>query len=244
MKLDFIPIKTRIFQPPKDELWDILDALETVDGDIIFITSKIMAIHQGRCIKKDKNNPTQKIDLIKQEATHYLAYQNRGGFNVNITITDNVLMLAAGIDESNANDHYILWPKEIDKLCREIRGRLVKKHGIKNLGVIATDSHTTPLRWGVTGITLGLSGVNPLEDVRGETDIFGRKMNLTQVNVIDPLTSIAVLLMGEVAEQTPIVILRGYNGIQFDAMADMSSFKIPPEQDLYKPLLDVLPPLV
>jgi F420-0:gamma-glutamyl ligase len=50
----------------------------------------------------------------------------------------------------------------------------------------------------------------------------------------------AVLLRGEGAEQTPIVILRGWKGIEFDESGSMADFKIPPEKDLYKPLLDVI----
>ena len=238
MKFEFIPIKTRIVMPPKDEIWDILDSLEIKDGDIIFITSKIMAIHQGRCIQKDK---ADKQELIKKEASHYLPYMHSGGFNVNLTITDNILIAAAGIDESNANGHYILWPKNVDELCADIRSHLVKKHSVKNLGVISTDSHTMPLRWGVTGITIGLAGVKPLKDIRGEKDIFGtHEMKCTQVNLVDPLTSMAVLLMGEGAEQTPIVILRNYKGIEFCKTGNMDDFKISPEIDLYQPLLKCL----
>ena len=62
------------------------------------------------------------------------------------------------------------------------------KHHLTQLGVVATDSHTTPLRWGVTGIAIGLAGVEPLRDIRGEPDLFGRLMHLTKVDLIDPLT--------------------------------------------------------
>jgi len=237
MKLEFIPIKTRIVHPPKDEIWDILDSLKVKDGDIIFITSKIMAIHQGRCVPKDKANKQQ---LIEQEATHFLPYKHPDGFNLNLAIVNNTLLPAAGIDESNSDGHYILLPKDIDAFCNEIRVRLINKHRVKNLGVVCTDSHTTPLRWGVTGITMGLSGIKQLNDIRGHKDIFGRKMGVTKVNLIDPLTSMAVLLMGESNEQTPIVILRDYKGIDFDENANMQEFLIDPETDIYKPLLDVL----
>jgi F420-0:gamma-glutamyl ligase len=237
MKFEFIPIKTRIVRPPKDEIWDVLDGLEIEDGDIIFITSKIMAIHQGRCVPKDKASKQQ---LIEQESTHFLPYLHPDGFNLNLAIVNNTLLPAAGIDESNSDGHYILLPKDIDAFCNEIRVRLINKHKVKNLGVVCTDSHTTPLRWGVTGITMGLSGIKQLNDIRGSKDIFGRKMGVTKVNLIDPLTSMAVLLMGESSEQTPIVILRNYKGIDFDENANMQEFLIDPETDIYKPLLDVL----
>ena len=241
MNFNFIPVKTRLVCPPQDDIYDILDSLELKDGDIIFITSKIIAIHQGRT---RKIGTIDKETLIKQEADRYLEYHNAvGDFHVNLTVSHGVLIPAAGIDESNANDYYILWPEDIDKFCQQVRTRLLQKRGLKNLGVVATDSHTTPLRWGVTGLTIGLAGVEPLRDVRGTTDLFGRQMNLTQINLIDPLTSIAVLLMGEGAERTPIVILRGYNGIPFHDTASMENFRIAPEFDLYQPLIDGLPSL-
>ncbi len=237
MKFEFLPIKTRIINPPKDEIWDVINGLEIRDGDIIFITSKILAIHQGRCVPALE---TSKEELINQEADYFLPYIHCDGFKVNLTITNNVLIPNAGIDESNSNGHFILWPKDISKLCNKIRSYLIKKNGISKLGIIATDSHTTSLRWGVTGITIGLAGVEPLKDIRGEKDIFGRAMHVTQVNKIDPLTSMAVLLMGENSEQTPIVILRNYKNIVFSNDAGMENFYIPPEKDLYSPLLKVM----
>ena len=240
MNFNFIPVKTRLVHPPQDNIFDIIDSLELKDGDIIFITSKIIAIHQGRTRKVGS---IDKETLIKQEADRYLAYHNTvGDFHVNLTVSHGVLIPAAGIDESNADGHYILWPEDIDEFCSQVRTRLLKKHGFKHLGVVATDSHTTPLRWGTTGLTIGLAGVEPLRDVRGTTDLFGRRMNLTQVDLIDPLTSMAVLLMGESSECTPIVILRGYDGIPFSDTASMENFRISPDFDLYSPLLDVLPP--
>jgi F420-0:gamma-glutamyl ligase len=251
MKFEFIPIKTRVVRPPKDEIFDILDNLDVRDGDIVFITSKILAIHQGRTVPREG---VDKQSLIEREAMAWLPHQMGNELNVNLTITENVLIAAAGIDESNADGHFILWPKEIDKLCFEIRERLLQRiaGGVRggnhflpedsslNLAVVATDSHTMPLRYGVTGISIGLAGVDPLVDLRGEPDIFGRKLHVTTVNRIDPLASMAVLLMGEAAEQTPIVILRGYKGIKFDEKGSMKNFKIPPEIDIYQPLLDVM----
>ena len=239
MKIEFIPIRTRIIHPPKDDIMDIIDSLDVRDGDIIFITSKILGIYQGRTVKI---GTIEKEELIKKEAERYLPYTNKAGdFHVNLTVNQNILIPAAGIDESNADGHYIMWPKHPDQLCQEIRTHLIKKHQLKNLGVVTTDSHTTPLRWGVTGITIGLAGVEPVKDIRGEPDLFGRSLHLTKVNLVDPLASMAVLLMGESNECTPIVILRGYQGIPFSDNASMASFKIEPEEDLYSPLISVIP---
>jgi len=237
MLLNFIPIKTRVVMPPQDEIWDIVDGLEVEEGDIVFITSKILGIHEGRTVKM---GDVEKEELIRREAEFWLPYAHRAGFKTNLTITQNVLIPAAGIDESNSNGYYVMWPENPDALCAEIRTRLMQKYGLTKLGVVTTDSHTTPLRWGVTGIAIGLAGVEPLEDIRGNKDIFGRSMKVTQVNRIDALAGMATLLMGESAETRPIVILRGYEGIVFSDEASMQDFKILPEDDIYQPLLDVM----
>ncbi len=238
MSFNFTPVKTRLVHPPEDDIYDILDALPALaEKDIVFITSKILGIHQGRCVPCEG---TDKTELIKREADRFLSYEHPGGFNVNLTVTDNVLIPAAGIDASNADGYYIMWPKNTDALCAEIRSFLCKKNNIKDLGVIATDSHTTPLRYGVTGISVGIAGVEPLKDFRGHKDLFGRKLKLTQVNEIDALAAMAVLLMGESDECTPIVLLRGWDKIVFNERASMRDFKITPEEDLYTPLLSVM----
>lgn len=239
MKIEILPIKTRIVHPPKDEIWDIIDALDVKDGDIVFITSKIVSIHQGHTVHKAN---AEKEDLIRQEADRMMTYHNpTGDYSVNLTVAHGVLIPAAGIDESNADNHYILWPRNIDEFCREVRERLMKKHKLKKLGIIVTDSHTTPLRWGVTGLTIGLAGVEPLMDIRGKQDLFGREMHLTQVDMIDPLAAMAVNVMGENDECTPIVIMRGDLKIEYSSTASMENFKIDPDYDLYRPLLDALP---
>jgi len=238
MSFHFTPIKTRLVHPPKDDIYDILDSLPSLEEkDIVFITSKILGIHQGRCVPCEG---TDKTELIRQEADRYLSYRHPSGFNVNLTVTDNVLIPAAGIDASNADGYYIMWPKNVDALCAEIRSFLCQKNKIKDLGIVATDSHTTPLRYGVTGISVGIAGVEPLKDFRGQKDLFGRKLELTQVNQIDALASMAVLLMGESDECTPIVLLRGWDKIAFNEKGSMQDFKISPEEDLYTPLLSVM----
>ena len=243
MTFNFIPVKTRVVRPPHDEIWDIIDGLEVMEGDVVFITSKILGLHEGRTARIEADGSAaerQKEELIRREASSMLPFTQRAGFRSALTITQNVLIPSAGIDESNADGYYVMWPSSPDELCREIRERLCGRLGLKNLGVVATDSNVTPLRWGVTGIAIGLAGVEPLEDLRGKKDIFGRPMTVTPVSRIDALTGMATLLMGEAADTKPIVILRGYKEIVFNEKASMTDMKIAPEDDMYEPMLKVL----
>jgi F420-0:gamma-glutamyl ligase len=233
-----IAIKTRVLKPPQDNLYEALDSSLTdlQEGDVLCITSKVLSIHQGRCVKIEPS--LNKDDLVRQEAEQYLpGTANKAG--VPLTLKEHTLIPSAGIDESNAAGYYILWPINSTAAAREICQHLKQKNNLAKLAVIITDSHTIPLRWGVVGISIGFWGLNPLHDYRGQPDIFGRKLTMTQTNVVDALAATAVLIMGEGSEQTPLVIIRGADFVQFTERNMKSEFIIPPELDLYAPLLKV-----
>lgn len=240
LHMQFIPIKTRKFQPPKDDIFKLLDESlpKLREGDVVFITSKILSIHQGRCIKKSKIK-NQKSKLIKQEVDYLLPAKKIGGSDIVLTIKDHTLIPSAGIDESNANGYLILWPKNVNILCRQICDYLKKKHCINKFAIVATDSHTTPLRWGVTGISIGFFGLEPTFDYRGRSDIYGRKLKYTKTNIVDALSGMAVLLMGEGNERTPVVVLRDAKFIKFTNKNTYRKFVIDPKKDLYYPLLKI-----
>src|SRR3989344_8105642 len=147
------PIKTQKVVPGKhSDLYAVLDRYlpPMKDGMIVAITSKIVAICEGRFVKIGTAN---KDDLIAQEAEYYLP-RKLNKYGVMLTIKQNILAPSSGIDESNAEGHYILWPKDPQKTANEIRAYLRKKYRLKKLGIIITDSRTLPLRWGTIGVCL------------------------------------------------------------------------------------------
>lgn len=235
--LKFITVWTRSFLPPKDNLFNLLDAhLPALhERDILLITSKILAIHQGRCMPLSSR--TRKDRLIKKEAEWYMPRKNvPHGYTI-LTIKQNTLLGSAGIDESNANNHMILWPTRISALLKKIARHLKKKHHIKELGIIATDSHSIPLRFGTVGISIGSYGIEPLHDYRGSKDIFGRTLKSTQGNIADALAAAGVLLMGEGNEQVPCVIIRNASFVSFNTNSRAhTKLLVPLKEDLYFPL--------
>ena len=116
-----------------------------------------------------------------------------------------------------------------------------EKFQIKNLGVIITDSKTTPLRWGVTGTAIAYSGFKPLNDLIGTPDLFGRELKMTKVNILDGLAAAAVLVMGEGIEQTPLAIIEDTSFVQYSdenpSDEELASLKISIDDDIYAPLL-------
>lgn len=237
--MQFIQVKTRVMVPPRDDVYSVLDAHLPVlcEGDVVIITSKVLAIHQGRCVKM--SDDVDKDDLIIGEAERYIPRSKVPNGNLFLTIKDYTLIPSAGIDESNGNGYYILWPKRTNALLKQIRLYLMKKFHLKKLGVIATDSHTIPLRYGVIGISTGFVGLEPLYDYRGKPDIFGRKLKFTKSNFVDALSAMAVLLMGEGKECMPVVIVRGASFVRFTDRLAYKKLVIPPDKDIYSPLLDV-----
>ena len=75
-----------------------------------------------------------------------------------------------------------------------------------DVGIIFSDSRLAPTRIGTTGVAVTISGFNPSIDKRGQLDLFGNKLRVTQMAIADNLSSAAQLLMGEGNESTPIVI--------------------------------------
>ena len=87
------------------------------------------------------------------------------------------------------------------------------------------------------GVSIGFFGIKPLKDYRHKKDIFGRKLKYTQSNVVDALSAMAVMMMGEGKERTPILILRGAKYLEFTKKGLFPKLVIDPKDDIYAPLL-------
>ena len=93
---------------------------------------------------------------------------------------------------------------EETKILAKIQVDNMLHFGWKNFGVLITDSHTTPLRRGVTGIALSYWGFSGVQNKVGTPDLFGRTLKMTHVNLADAFAAAAVLVMGESNESTPV----------------------------------------
>lgn len=228
-------IKTRNFMPPKDDLWALLSAsIKFLKEDsVVCVTSKIVAIAEGRCIKSEN---ITKDELAIKEADKYIPREQSPEGLIMHTIKNNLLVASAGVDESNGDGYFILWPEDPFESAKKIWEFLKEKHQVKNLGVIITDSRLIPLRRGVVGIAIGYYGFNPLKDYRGLKDIFGREFKMETSNIPDSLASAAVLEMGEGAESQPLVVIEDIQEIEFtpNVTEDLS---IDEKEDMFYPFL-------
>lgn len=232
-------IKTDKIIPNGESLYAILDRYLTTlkEHSILAITSKIVSICEGRVIKTEDADKKQ---LIRQEA-ELLLPQEGSKYNITLTIKNNLLIPTAGIDESNGSGYYVLWPSAPQKTTNNVRDYLCNRFSLKQVGVIITDSKTTPLRWGTTGVAVVHSGFSALNNYIGKPDIFGRELKVTKANIMDALAVAAVLVMGEGNEQTPLAVIEDIPFVQFQdrnpTEEELNELKISLDDDLYAPLL-------
>lgn len=229
--MEYIPVSTRALVPPKDDLLGILDASlpALCEGDVVLVTSKVVAIHEGRCVPVGS---VEKDTLIMQEAD-YMYVKPSGKIQ---TISHSMLVASAGIDESNGDGHYVLLPEDAFESAQKIHAHLTKKHGLKNLGVVITDSHSLPLRYGSLSATVGCWGFEPVEMHTGKQDIFGRITRYAKSNKADALAAASALVSGECDERVPIVIARGVPNLVFTDEHPRAKLFVPMEDDFFKSL--------
>lgn len=243
-------ISTPIVEQGQDLFTVFGDALDEPlqEKDIVCVTSKVVALEQGRVVKladikpsararrmkkltysKDLEALPELAELMLQESQQVFA----DGF-VYLTLKDNIFIANAGIDLSNIPEGYaILWPEKPWEWARNFRERLRTHYQVADLGLIVTDSHMTPLRRGVTGLAIAYSGFEGIQNEIGKPDLFGQPLEVTEKAVADDLTSAAVLVMGESAESTPFVLIRQAPVIFTDRTIDPVETFVDPKMDVY-----------
>lgn len=213
--------------------------------DLATVTPTHRAIELGERTEKDP----RLVELILQESNEVLRTR------VGVIIVEHKLGFVcanAGIDHSNVGsptgdreasrigaegglevreEWVLLLPEDPDRSAEKIRSEVEARTG-KRIGVLIIDSHGRAWRNGTVGVAIGIAGVPGLEDLRGKPDLFGYKLQVTQVGAADELAAAASLVMGQAAEGTPVVHVRG-----FPFQLRESSLKElirPKEQDLFR----------
>ncbi|HVF69423.1 MAG TPA: coenzyme F420-0:L-glutamate ligase [Xanthomonadales bacterium] len=225
-----------------DDLFKILDKYLPAlsENSVVAVTSKIISISRGDVVKNDGS--VNKDELIKKESDYYIESDVPTPYGkIFLTRKNGHIVFTAGIDESNADGNFILWPKNLQEITNKIWEYLRKKHKVKNLGVIITDSRVTPARTGVIGFAMTWCGFKPFNEESGNKDLFGRVIKFTNVNVIEALAASAALVMGEIREQSPLAVLTDLPFVKFQnhvpTKEELHSVIWPIEKDMYGKLL-------
>ena len=229
MSLTLTPLLNFPLIRQDDNLADILvkslqeTQIELQDNDIIVLAQKIVSKSEGRMVNLATVTPSQHsielaqkadkdprvMELMLQESNEVLRIR------VGTIIVEHKLGFVcanAGIDHSNViegEEHVLLLPEDPDRSARNIREKIKQATG-KNIGVMIIDSHGRAWRNGTVGICIGLSGLPAIIDERGWKDLFGYTLKITVVGVADELAAAASLVMGQAAEGTPAVHVRGF----------------------------------
>lgn len=197
--------------------------LDLEDGDIVVTAQKVISKAEGRTVRLDQAVPGDEARLDgarsgKDAATVELIHSESSEV---MRVAPGVLVTRhrlghvaanAGIDFSNVpqeqGETALLWPLDPDASAARLRQALQQRFGVR-LGVVISDSLGRAWRMGTTGTAIGVSGLRPLRDRRGETDLFGRVLQATLIGVADEIAAAASLVIGEAAEGVPVVIVRG-----------------------------------
>lgn len=226
-------IKTDIFSARENLPGFIVHHIPSVpEGTVLAVASKLLALWKGEIIAYKDN--VQKENLIKQESAWALKTPLAW-----LTIKDGMVMTNAGIDESNANGKLLLLPSDCYTVTEELRQHLKQVWGVKNLGIVITDSMILPLRAGVIAAAVAYSGFKGVRDLRGKPDLFGRPLQVTLVNVADSLATAAAYCMGEGPERSPLAVLEE-SGVEFVDEVDPNEIKYSVKDDLYTPLFQAV----
>ncbi len=239
--MELTPFVIETLSPPKDDLKAKIraSALTLEEHDIIAISSKVVAIGQGRCVPREG---TDLDALIAQESEQYLERSETPGGFVMHTITNGTVMANAGIDPFAG--YFILWPEKPQETAEELLAWFKQEYKREHLYLVLTDSRSVMLRRGVIGMAVAWAGFAPVYDNRVRTDLLGFPSSGSQTDIPDSLAASAVYVMGEANEGTPLVRIRNAPYLK-DAQTNrkdvFNSFTCAPEEDIFAPFLKNLP---
>ena len=193
------------------------------DGDVIVVTHVFVSKAEGQVYNLDEIVPSEfakaiakrldkdpaLVEVILQESR---AIRRMGRGRLIAETRHGFVCANAGVDQSNVSGGRIVaaLPKNPDRSARNIR-KGIKKLTEKDVAVIVSDTHGRPFRMGEINIAVGVAGINPIRDRRGETDLFGYVMRVKQTAIADELASAAELVIGQTNEGIPVAIVRGYS---------------------------------
>ena len=217
------------------------------EGDILVIAQKVVSKAENRYVdlagitaskramelagKVDKD--PRLVELILAQSKRVVRYRQ------DVLIVEHKLGFVhanAGIDHSNilqntSSEKVLLLPEDANASAAEIHAAIKARRGA-HVGVIINDSAGRAWRNGVTGIAIGAAGLPCLLDLRGEHDLHGNPLRVTEVGIADEIAAAASLVMGQAAQGIPAVLIKGLElrGRDEDASALIRA----PDKDLFR----------
>jgi len=229
-RLELIALEGLPLVQPGDDLAELLtsalaaNSLALVEGDILVIAQKIVSKAEGRYVRLADVEPSPRARALAEEAhkdprlVELILLESREVMRVRpgviiVEHRNGYVHANAGIDKSNitqpaGDPQVLLLPRDPDASAEVLRQALAERTGL-DIQVIINDSAGRAWRNGTVGIAIGTAGLEPLWDQVGERDLCGNVLEVTQPAVADELAAAASLLMGQAAEASPAVLVRG-----------------------------------
>ena len=216
-------------------------------GDVLVVAQKIVSKAEGRVVDLATVEPSAKalalaaevdkdprlVEVILSESVRVVRAR-RGVMIVEHKL--GFIMANAGVDQSNVapadgSPRVLLLPENPDRTAETLRRGLKAATGV-DVAVIINDSFGRPWRQGTVGVAIGVAGLPALIDLRGQPDLFGRKLEATVIGYADEIAAAASLQMGQADEATPAVLIRGlsWSAPQSTAASIIRS----PNEDLFR----------
>ena len=238
---------------PGDDLPELIcqalqdNGIDLIDGDLLVIAQKIVSKAENRYVRLAEVEPSQRaielapcadkdprlVELILRESVEVL--RKRPGALI-VQHRNGYVHANAGIDQSNIRSEpddprVLLLPLDPDASAANLRDAIRHRCAI-DVAVIINDSAGRAWRQGIIGFALGTAGFEPVENRIGEADLYGRALQITEVAVADELAAAASHLMGQAAEGTPVVFIRGAR-VRPSNCGSKTLIR-PPAQDLFR----------
>ncbi len=244
--ITFTPVRTDRKSTPF-VLADCVDDLaggQLGDGDVLVISSKFVAISEGRVVALETVKIGERAlklsgvyglqpelcELIVRESDEIIG----GVRGFILAVKDGLLTPNAGIDKSNMeHGKVVLYPRRPAESADALLETIKFRRGL-DVGIVISDSRLMPTRRGTVGVAIAAAGIEAILDLRGRPDLFGNVLRVTSQAIADDLCSGAQILMGEADDGVPIVIVRGLRRkLLKKASYSSVSFSIPTDQCLY-----------
>lgn len=177
----------------------VVDHLSPVDGDVVLVTSKVVAKAEGRLdtVPREEAVTAETVRVVARRGPTRIARTRHG-----------LTLAAAGVDASNvAAGTVVLLPLDPDASARTIRAGVRRLSGV-DVAVVVTDTAGRAWREGQTDIAVGAAGLRVLDDHSGRTDAYGNELAVTAPAVADEIAGAAELAQGKLAGR-PLAVLRG-----------------------------------
>jgi coenzyme F420-0:L-glutamate ligase / coenzyme F420-1:gamma-L-glutamate ligase len=210
-RLEVIPVRGIGEITPGTDLAEVIVAAAPWlrDGDILVVTSKVVSKAEGRLADVPADGPERDAAREALLATETARPVARRGATRIVQTHHGFVLAGAGIDASNVEPtRLVMLPKDPDASARGLRSALRERFGL-DVAVIVSDTMGRPWRNGLTDVALGVAGIEPMLDYRGQTDPYGNELHITQMALVDELAGAAELVKGK-ADRVPVAAVRGY----------------------------------